>query len=485
MRSFRQNIVERIFDIMYKDIEINISAIKNLLPVDDSFDIILRELYISSTRACLLFIDGFAKDDVMVHVMKELQGAKPEQNKDVFPLLLQKIPYIEVSRKKDIEEAVNAVLCGQIMLIVDGCSTAALIDAREYPAREPSQSHIEKVTRGPRDDLVETVVFNTALIRRRIRNRSLTFKMCTVGNDSKTDVAVGYLGDRADKKLVKSVVKKLESIDVPALTMGEKSLEELLVKKRWYNPLPIFRVSERPDTIAAHLVEGHIVIIVDTSPTALILPASVFYFTQYIEDYFQPPLIGTITRLFRFLAIFFATYAIPLYMLICRGNLPIADFLIPQADKYGALTMFWQLALLELGLEGLKMSSLHTPQNLQAAFSIIGGLILGDLGVSIGVFSPNAIFLSVASAIANHCVPNPELGNAVRIFRWLGLILSALLGWYGFALNIIYKTVLIVTTKTFDRTRRYTWPLYPFNLKALLHLLFRYPAYSVEGKDEK
>lgn len=470
---------------MYAEIEKNIQKLKELLPVDDSFDLILRRLNIAKTKACLLFVDGFAKDDIMVHIMKELQGAKPEQSTDILPLLLDKIPYIEVSHTEELTDAANAVLCGQILLIADGCERCALIDAREYPAREPSQSHIEKVTRGPRDDLVETVVFNTALIRRRIRNRSLTFKMCSVGSDSKTDVAVGYVADRADKKLVQSVVDKLNSIEVSALTMGEKTLEELLVKKRWYNPLPVFRVSERPDTIAAHLLEGHVVLIVDTSPTALILPASVFYFTQYIEDYFQPPLVGTLTRLLRFAAILFASFAVPLYLLICRGDIGAMQYLKPPPGEYGELSMFLQLIFLELGLEGLKMSSLHTPQNLQAAFSIIGGLILGDLAVAIGLFSANAIFVCIASAIANHCVPNPELGNAVRIFRWLGVILCGTVGWLGFVLTVLYILFIIFTTKTFDGRRRYTWPLIPFRPKALMHLLFRYPAYKQDSDETR
>ena len=467
---------------MYKDISINIAQIKSILPIDESFDLILRDLIIGRTRACLIFIDGFAKDDVMVHIMKELQGARVEQNTDALPLLLQKIPYIEVAKITDLEVAAEQVLCGQVLLMTDGSNSAVLIDAREYPARMPSESHIEKVTRGSRDDLVETVVFNTALIRRRIRNRSLTFKMCNVGSDTKTDVAVGFMADRADKKLIDAVINKLNSLDIPALTMGEKSLEELLVPKRWYNPLPIFRVSERPDTISAHLLEGHIVLIVDTSPTALILPASVFYFTQYVEDYLQTPLVGTITRFFRFFAILFAIFAIPLFMLICNKNLPVFEFLAPSETDL-KISIFVQLILLELGLEGLRMSSLHTPQNLQASFSIIGGLILGDLGVSIGLFSANCIFTSVASAIANHCVPNPELASAVRIFRWAGLILCGTIGLIGLWIFIFYMIFLLLTTKTFDKRRSYLWPIIPFNFKAICHLLFRYPAYSQRKKD--
>lgn len=468
---------------IHKKLAENIAAIERLLPLKNSFDLIGRSFDVGDTPAYLLFVDGFAKDDIMVHVLKELQGTKPEIPKTAPELLLKRISYIETSQTDDLIHGIDMVLCGQIFLLIDGAQQGILIDAREYPVRSPSESHIEKVTRGPRDDLVETIVFNTALIRRRIRDRALAFEMHTVGSSSKTDVAIGYIGSLVDSHLLDLVRSRVKNMDVPALTMGEKSLEELLMKKKWYNPLPRFRFSERPDTIAAHLLEGHIILLVDTSPTALILPTSVFYFTQYIEDYYQNPLVGTITRFLRFGATLVATFAVPLYLLLCMYGKPSwLSFLIPPPDQTGSLPLFIQLILLELGLEGLKMSSLHTPQNLEAAFSIIGGLILGDFAVTIGVLCTQSIFLSVSSAVANHCVPNPEMGGAVRIFRWLLLILSGLLGIWGFAVGCAALLTLLLTTRTFDGRMRYLWPLLPFNAKALAHLLFRYPAASVHDR---
>ncbi|MEE1019389.1 MAG: spore germination protein, partial [Acutalibacteraceae bacterium] len=169
----------------------NIKQIKKLLSVDKSFDIVGRDIDIGNKSGYLLFVDGFAKDEAMIHVMKGLQGVSAD-DENALELMLKDIPYIETEMQTDLVKSVDAVLSGQVALFVDGEQRAVLIDARQYPSREPSESHIEKVTRGSRDDLVETLVFNTALVRRRLRDRGLTFEITNVGEMSKTDVAIGY-----------------------------------------------------------------------------------------------------------------------------------------------------------------------------------------------------------------------------------------------------------------------------------------------------
>lgn len=463
----------------------NIKQIKHLLPVDKSFDIVGRELDIGEQRGYLLFVDGFAKDEAMIHVMKGLQAAKSDVSDTALKLMLKDIPYIEAVLEDELETITDMVLSGQVAIFVNGAQKAVLVDAREYPSRNPSESHIEKVTRGSRDDLVETLVFNTALIRRRIRDNSLTFEIKNVGTMSKSDVAIGYLGSKVDKSLLKKVKKKIDSINVHALTMGERSLEECLLKKHWYNPLPQFRISERPDTIAAHLMEGHIVILVDTSPTALIIPSTIFYFTHYVEDYYKTPLVGTVTRFLRFLALLVALFLVPLYLLMtCYPDQTPEFFRVLVPTDQSESTIFTQIVLLELFLELLSLSSLHTPTDIESAFSIIGGLILGDFAVSMGLLVPDSIFYAVASAVSTNCIPNPELGDAIKIFRWFITICTGFLGIWGFTASLVIVALIFIFTKTLDGTHKYFWPLIPFNGKELKRILFRYPLASVTQKSE-
>ena len=465
------------------DINVNLKRINETLPVKKSFDIIAREIIVDNKRAFILFVDGFIKDSIMVHVMKELQKVDDADADTSNKIYLQNIPYIEVKMEYDFDKTITEVLSGQLALFIDGNDSVVMIDTREYPAREPSESHIEKTTRGARDDFVETVIFNTALIRRRIRDPHLVFEGIKVGSISKTDVAVGYLEDKVDKKLLKKVISKLNDIDIHALTMGEKSLEEILIKKKWYNPMPLFRVSERPETVAAHLMEGHIVLLVDTSPTALIVPTTLLYFTQYVEDYYQTPLSGTFTRLVRMLSIPVAQLLVPLFMLIVQypaHDWNIAKFLVPE--QTGEISVFVQILFIEFWLEILRLSSLHTPANMESAFSIIGGLILGDFAISMNLLIADTILFTVASSLCNYCIPNPELKNAVKIFRWFLIATTGLFGILGFVIGFIIEFLIVATTKTFDEQHPYLWPIIPFNFTALKHFLIRYPLAKFENK---
>ena len=465
------------------NIDENAKVIKEILPVQKSFDVILREIIVDNKKAYLLFIDGFVKDTIMVHVMKELQKVNDDKKDTAKKVMLQNIPYIEASVENDLNKVIDEVLSGQVALLIDGDTTAVLVDTREYPAREPSESHIEKATRGARDDLVETIIFNTALIRRRIRDPKLVFEDVKVGRVSKTDVAVGYIEDKVDKKLLNKVISKLNSIDIHALTMGEKSLEEVLIKKKWYNPMPLFRVSERPETIAAHIMEGHIVLLVDTSPTALIIPTTLLYFTQYVEDYYQTPIVGTLTRIIRMIAIPVALYLVPIFMLIVKyPNSPYNCFSFLVPTEVAEISVFSQIIFIEFWLEILRLSALHTPSNVESAFSIIGGLILGDFAISMNLLLADSILFAVASAISNHCIPNPELGNAVKVFRWFLIVLTGFFGIWGFIIGFVLEALIVITTKTFDEQHGYLWPIIPFNFKVLKHLLIRYPLAKFEKK---
>ncbi len=468
------------------DINVNLKNINNILPIKKSFDLIAREILVDNKKAILLFVDGFIKDTIMVHVMKELQKVSDEAQDTSKKIFLQNIPYIESTIEYDLDKIITDVLSGQLALFIDGNDSVVMIDTREYPAREPSESHIEKTTRGARDDFVETVIFNTALIRRRIRDPHLVFEGVKVGSMSKTDIAVGYLEDRVNKKLLNKLLNRLKEIDIHALTMGEKSLEEILIKKKWYNPFPLFRVSERPETVAAHIMEGHIVLLVDTSPTALILPTTLLYFTQYVEDYYQTPLSGTFTRTVRMLAIPIAWLLVPLFMLVVQyptHNLNFVQFLVPE--QTGEISIFAQIIFIEFWLEILRLSSLHTPSNMESAFSIIGGLILGDFAISMNLLIPDTILFTVASAVCNHCIPNPELGNAIKIFRWFLILTTGFFGVYGFVIGLIIELIIIFTTKTFDDEHGYLWPLIPFNYTALKHFLIRYPLAKFEKTNKK
>ncbi|WP_213818871.1 spore germination protein [Garciella nitratireducens] len=471
-----------------KNIKKNKELIRQRLPIEKSFDIIGRELIIGEMESYLIFIDGFAKDDIMLWIIEVLQSLqKKDLSRNVISSLLkQRIAYIEVESTSDITKIESTILAGAIALLIDGQDQCIIIDAREYPVRSPEEPDLEKVTRGSRDGFVETIIFNTALIRRRLRDPNLIFEIKNVGKRSQTDVVIAYIDDLVDKKLLKEIKQKINNINVGALVMAEKTLEELIIKKHWYNPLPQAKFTERPDVVAAHLMEGHIAILVDTSPSVMILPVTMFHFTQHAEDYYQNITVGTYIRWVRFLGMLCALIVLPLWLLMVTHKQYLPDFLQFLGPKEtGKIPLFLQFILLEFGFDLLRISSIHTPSALTTSLSIVGGLMLSEIAVTVGLFVPETVLYIALAGIGTFAIPNIEFAMAVRIFRIFLLLMTGWFHLYGFLFSLVVIFIITYTSSPFENGLKYTWPLFPFNWNALLHILFRKPVPKVKNHKKK
>ena len=219
-------------------------------------------------------------------------------------------------RQGHYDEVEKAFLSGQTVMIIDGFDECILIDCRTYPMRSVTEPYKDKVLRGSRDGFVETLVCNAALLRRRIRDSRFSMEMYTVGERSRTDVAVCYIDDKVDKKLLERIENLISSIEVEALTMNIESLAECMFKGKWINPFPKYKYSERPDTAAAALFDGNIVIMVDTSPAVMIIPTNVFDIIEEADDFNFSPMIGTYIRLSRFFFTLLTVFLTPVWLLL-------------------------------------------------------------------------------------------------------------------------------------------------------------------------
>lgn len=463
----------------------NIEVLDKELGITKSFDIINREFQIGGKTASLLFIDGFAKDDIMLWIMQQLQDVKREEivPNTVKKIVEKKIGYLEVETTDRVEDVVDKVLAGPLILLVDGICEAIIIDAREYPVRAPEESDLEKVTRGARDGLVETIVFNTALIRRRIRDPKLRNEIFQVGTRSKTDVVVSYIEDIANPELVAQAKDKIQAIETDALIMGEKTLEEFILGRNW-NPLPQAKFTERPDVAAAHLLEGHIIIMVDTSPSVMIIPVCMFHFTQHAEDYYQNPAVGTYLRWIRLLAMVASLLLPPVWLLLVQYKDVLPEtlkFLGPK--EMSSVPIFLQFIILEIGIDVLRIASIHTPSALTTSMAIIGALLLGEFAVKVGLFVPETILYIAIAGIGSFATPSIEFSMAIRIFRLILLVATGLLKIFGFMIGILFIFVILLFTKSFGGVR-YTWPLIPFNGPALSTIFFRKPVPEVRFRPD-
>lgn len=452
----------------------NTDKLKNILDINTNFDIIYKEMSIGGKDAGFFFIDGFIKDEVMQKLMSALEGItedKMPQNADEFSK--QWISYVEVDVENEIQILVRSVLSGVVTLFIDGYEKAFAIDCRTYPMRGVEEPEKDRVMRGSRDGFVETVVFNTALIRRRIRNPELSMEITSVGRSSKTDIVISYMKDRVDQSFLKSLRERIQNIQIDSLTMNQQSLAECLYKRSWFNPFPKFKYTERPDAAAASLLEGNIVVLVDNSPSAMILPTSVFDIIEEADDYYFPPITGTYLRLTRFLITFLTLVLTPTWMLLMKNPQWIPqwlDFIKPAEEIQ--VPLIFQLLILEFAIDGLRLAAVNTPNMLSTPLSVIAGLVLGDYAVNSGWFNSESMLYMAFVVLANYSQPSFELGYALKFMRLLTLVLTSLFSIYGYIGGLLFTFCSIVFNKTISG-KSYIYPIIPFNAKQFLRRFIR------------
>lgn len=452
----------------------NVDSMRRALRVRESFDVLCKTLKIGDGELTLFFIDGFTKDTAMQKLMMHFisVGSVTQSATDYMQ---SNIPYIECEVTDAPDAAITAVLSGCALILGSSFGDQAIIlDTRTYPARQTEEPEGDRVMRGSRDGFVETLIFNTALIRRRIRSPELTMKYFSIGRDSKTDVALCFMNDRADADYVKKLEKKLSSIDVGALTVGHESLKECLIHSKWYNPFPKIRTTERPDVAAAQLLEGSVIIVIDNSPEVMVLPSCIFDFMQESNDFYFPPLTATYIRIVRYI-VFFLTFIItPTWFLLIQYPDLVPEFLkFAMPEESGKLPIFVQLLIVEFVIDALRLASLNTPNMLNNSLSVVGGLILGDFAVEIGWLIPEVIVYMAFVAIANFTQRSYELGYAIKFLRIFLLILTALLGFWGYCGGLLISVILVATNSTVNGKRNYLYPLIPFRPRALATMIFR------------
>lgn len=454
--------------------EENISALRRILGTDRNFDILEKNLIVADRAASLFFIDGLVKDDILEKILEYFYGLGPED----IPASLEQfqtedLPYIETEVLNTMDDVLKNLLSGVPCLFLFGLPDCLAIDCRTYPARSVEEPLKDRTLRGSRDGFVETVVFNTALIRRRIRSPRLCMEMQTVGKSTLTDVVLCYMEDRADKNCLEQLRERISSISVDSLTMNQESLAELLLPGCWFDPFPKFHLTERPDTAAASILEGNIILLVDNSPSAIILPTTLFAITEEANDYYFPPITGTYLRLSRLLITILSLLVTPLFLLYMQHPAWIpAGFEFIQIQDEINIPLIWQFLLLELSIDGLRLAAIHTPDMLSTPLSVIAGLVIGEFAVNSGWFNAEVMLYMAFVTIANYSQSNVELNYAVKFMRILLLILTCWFSLPGFLAGIAFIFLCLLRCRTFCGPS-YLYPLIPFHWDTLKRQLFR------------
>ena len=510
--------------------DLYMDILKKQLPVGESFDLLERKLIIGGRRASMFFVDGLTDGEKTQRILAYLMAVPAASLCGVSSshrFIETVLPFLDTTiiepkdgsfgaaavplTQEQAEDCCNQMLpklyAGLVPLLVEGLDRIIIIDCRDYPSRSVEEPDKEKTLRGAKDGFTENFMDNIALIRRRIRDNNLIFKAYNVGSVSKSDVAVAYLKNKADMKLVEKLDKCLKDMapdagghgtdfaadeDITAgtgfaaravsrgsdiLSVADQSLLERLLAAlgaaTGLNPFPKVRYTQRPDVIAAHLAEGKAAIIVDNSPTVMLIPVSVFEFFQDVDDYYFPRLTGNYFRLIRIINFLVILFLTPVYSILVEYQdftPEVLRFFVPEEDF--AIPIFWQFILLEIAVDGLKLASLNTPTSLGMSLSVIGALILGEFSIDSGWFISQTILCMAVVALAAFTQPSIELSYAMKFARILMLVGIELCGIPGAVGGAVISFIVMATTKTLSGGS-YLYPLIPFNGEALKRLIFR------------
>lgn len=451
----------------------------NRVGADVSFDTGYREITVYDQQVAMYYVTGLIDATLIVELLKELVAKEKATSTDndteidVWKEIEEHLVHFQITVVDSMDEVVDQMMSGLLAIFIDGSTEAFIVDVRHYPGRTPEEPDTERVIRGSRDGFTENIIENTALIRRRIRDERLRNEMLRVGERSKTDACMSYIEGITNDDLVRETREKIQQIKIDGITMADKTVEEFLTEYKW-NPYPLVRYTERPDVAADHLLDGHVLLIIDTSPSIMILPTTYFDHLEHAEEFRQTPAVGTSIRWIRMLALFASLYVLPLWLLFAMN-----EELLPNAISYigpkeiGEVPLFAQILFAYIGVEFLRMAAVHTPTPLATAMGLIAAVLIGQIAVDVGLFSPEVILYVAISTIGSYVTPSYELSVANKLFLVFFIAMTAAFGVAGFMGSITIHLLFLVSLHSL-RTP-YMWPLIPFNFTAFMYVVFRIP----------
>ncbi|SPF49067.1 conserved membrane hypothetical protein [Candidatus Desulfosporosinus infrequens] len=486
------------FPLISAQLQENVAYLNKLLGVGQgpghSWDIMAKSFNFSELSMMSYVLNGYFLTMNMVLLLEDLEKRIQmfvAQNdsytlQDLINYLNTNVAFVQVQAVPKMEDVVRFILSGPLVTLVDGFDVALLIDTRIYPMRGIQEPEIERVIRGPRDGFVETMLMNTALIRRRLRDPSLRVELMQIGTRSKTDVSLMYLEDVVNSDIVNTVRERLQSIQTDTIAMAEQSVTELIGDVKW-NPYPIVRYTERPDVAATALVEGQVVIVVDTSPEVIIAPITFFQLLQHPDEYHQYPMVGTYRRWIMLIAAFI-TIILPGIFLLANFHPELVSKQLSffKADRTDPLPLWAELIVAEIVIDVLRIAVMTSPVTLASMVSIMAAIIFGQFVSQIHLLQPEVLVYMAFVMIAQFSLTSYDLASANQMSR-LFILICTQLGFafhmraLGFGAGLAVWWVFLSTRKSFGIP--YLWPLLPFKWKnGMDNVLLRKPFSNIHGR---
>lgn len=422
----------------------------------DCFDLTIRSVNVNSRQCLLVFVGGVTGTTSIEPIVESLVFDKG--NLAFFPAT--------VTQAGSLEEALDKILQGQTLVILEGSAYAFIVDTRAYPTRGPSEPTVEKSIRGARDGFIEHIMLDLGMVRRRIRDPKLVTKAYQKGSRTKTDIFVLYISDLIHPSILQDFKSRIDHLPLNAEVTSERQLCELMYGQTW-NPYPHVRYTERPDIAAIHLLQGSLIVLVDNCPSAVILPTTFFEQTKQIEEYTQTPVISLVMRAIRLAGVFCSIYLLPLWMVLVMQQNP-TRLNLPLPEIPGPVTFGVQVLIADLLIEWIRLSLIHSPLMLSSLLGIVAVFVLGDAPIAYGAYTQEILIMTAIVNIGNFVTAGYELSMANKIVRLALIVLVVFGGYHGFLIGILAHLILLLQTQVGPFP--YLYPLIPFNWKEFKRL---------------
>ncbi len=428
----------------YIDMELNTENIRQVLA--KSKDVVFKNVFIcdnTSFSATIVFIDGlidrqYISDYILKPLVQEPKFNNITKEKDAIELIDRgSIYFCSQNKRRNIDDVISDVLNGNTALIFDKERTAFTFDAKGFEQRSITEPTGENVIKGAKDSFVENLRTNTATVRRKLKTPHLVIEESQVGREAVTNVAIVYIEGITREHMVKEVKKRLDKINTDgALTSGV--IEENIIDNK-YSPFPQALFTERPDKFCANVIEGRVGIIIDGMPVTFIVPATFGIFLQAPEDYSQNFIISSVIRSMRFILAFVTLFLPGLYVSLTTFHqemIPTELALAIAASKEGVpFPSFAEVIFMLIAFEVLIEAGLRLPKNIGQAVSIVGAVVVGQAAVDAKFVSPSVVVIIAITAICSFTMTNQDFSNALRLWRFIFVLMSSVIGLFGLSLG--------------------------------------------------
>jgi spore germination protein len=411
--------------------------------VEKNEDIILRFFYIKKVgiKGAVIYLDGVNDPQALhQHVLRPLiiddgQQEPPAESqvKSIDYLAEHCLSASKIQKTDRLMPLISSIFDGLLVVIADGFTEALIIDIHGGQTRANEEPPAEKAYRGPRDGFIEVLDLNIPLIRRRIKDPNLVVEKITIGRRTRNKVAILYIEDIADRNIVDEVRKRISSIDIDGV-LAVSYIEQLVEQSR-YSPFPQARPTERPDRVAADLLEGRVAVLLDGTPVVLTLPSLFVEFFQAPEDYYERPVSASVIRFLRYVAFFLAISLPAIYISLLSYHIELIPFelvvSLAQSRKAVPFSVVTEVVIMSIIIQLIIEAGLRLPGPVGQTIGVVSGIVLGQAAISSNLASPGMVIVISVTTIATFTLSSPSLVLTVRVLQFPMVLLATTLGIFG------------------------------------------------------